>query len=111
MQSLDPDTLARLQASQDADYAQMSFEGTLQLVSQAPVTTSDPEDANAFKDLNWTLIAHRGTRCGVRSTECRLADCLTDNALCSVPDDRGRRDPGTGAGCAHLPSDYRCQAN
>jgi PAS domain S-box-containing protein len=58
MQSLDSAMLARLQASQDANYAEMSFEGTLQLVSQAPVASPDPEDAGVFKNLNWMLIAH-----------------------------------------------------
>ena len=37
MQGLDADTVAHLQASQDADYEELSFEGTLQLVSQAYV--------------------------------------------------------------------------
>jgi len=58
MRNLDPDTVARLQASQDANYAELNFEGTLQLVSQAPVSSPDPEDADVFKNLNWTLIAH-----------------------------------------------------
>jgi PAS domain S-box-containing protein len=58
MRNLDPDTMARLQASQDAKYAELNFEGTLQLVSQAPVVSSDLEDADVFKDLSWTLIAH-----------------------------------------------------
>jgi PAS domain S-box-containing protein len=58
LQSLDPDTVARLQASQDAEYVQLNYEGTLQLVSQARLASSDPYDADIFKNLNWTLIAH-----------------------------------------------------
>src|SRR6266498_4645092 len=58
MKNLDPDTVARLRAAQDANYAELNFEGTLQLVRQAPVASPDLEDADVFKDLNWTLIAH-----------------------------------------------------
>jgi PAS domain S-box-containing protein len=58
MQSLDPDTVARLQATQANNYAQLNFEGTLQLISQAPMATADAEDINLFKNLNWTLISH-----------------------------------------------------
>ncbi|HEX9839547.1 MAG TPA: PAS domain S-box protein [Anaerolineales bacterium] len=58
VQSLEPDTMAHLQANQEADYAELRFEGTLQLVSQARVTSPDAEDAEALKNLNWTLIAH-----------------------------------------------------
>lgn len=57
LQSIEEDTMARLQASQDADYAEVSFEGIVQLVSQAPVASPDPEDAGVFKNLNWTLLA------------------------------------------------------
>jgi PAS domain S-box-containing protein len=59
MKSLDPDTVARLQASQNADYAQLSFDGILQLVSQALVASPNAEDADVFKNLNWILIAHQ----------------------------------------------------
>jgi PAS domain S-box-containing protein len=59
VQSLDPDMVARLQASQDTDYVQLSFDGTLQLISQARVASPDSEDADAIKNLNWTLIAHQ----------------------------------------------------
>ena len=57
-QVLDLDTVARLQATQANNYAELNFERTLQLVSQAPVVSSDPEDINLFQDLNWTLISH-----------------------------------------------------
>lgn len=56
--SLDSDTIARLRASQAADYVQMSFEGTQHLVSQAPVLSPDPRDAEIFENLNWTLLTH-----------------------------------------------------
>jgi PAS domain S-box-containing protein len=58
LQSIEEDVMARLQSSQDADYARLSFDGTLQLVSQAPVASPDPEDSGVFKNLNWTVIAH-----------------------------------------------------
>jgi PAS domain S-box-containing protein len=58
MQALDPDTMARLQATEDNNYAELNFDGTLQLVSQAPIASPDLEDADVFKNLNWTLIAH-----------------------------------------------------
>src|SRR6266508_1816942 len=55
---LDSDTVARLQATEDDNYAKLNFDGTLQLVSQAPVASPDLEHADVFKNLNWTLIAH-----------------------------------------------------
>ena len=58
IQSLDSDTLASLRASQMADYAQIDFEGSAQLVSLSPVTSPAPEDANLFRNLNWILINH-----------------------------------------------------
>jgi PAS domain S-box-containing protein len=58
MKSLDSDTLTHLQASQDAAYTELNFEGTLQLVSQAPVTSPAPETADLFKNLNWVVIVH-----------------------------------------------------
>jgi PAS domain S-box-containing protein len=58
MKSLDPDTLTYLQASQDAAYTELNLEGTLQLVSQAPVTSTAPENADLFKNLNWVVIVH-----------------------------------------------------
>jgi methyl-accepting chemotaxis protein len=58
LQGLDPDTVARIQASQDANYVQIPFEGTWQLVSQARVGSPDPEDASIFTNLNWTLITY-----------------------------------------------------
>ncbi len=58
MKSLDSDTLTYLQASQDANYAELNLEGTLQLVSQAPVISPVPEDANLFKNLNWVVMVH-----------------------------------------------------
>ena len=58
IQRLDSDTLARLRASQLADYAQMDFEGSTQLVSTSPVTSPDAQDANLFRNLNWILINH-----------------------------------------------------
>jgi PAS domain S-box-containing protein len=57
-QDLDPRVLARLESSQEAGYAQMSFEGKLNLISQARLVSSDAEDVEAFKALKWTLIAH-----------------------------------------------------
>jgi PAS domain S-box-containing protein len=54
---LDADTLAKLEASRDASYAVLVFEGTTQLVSQAPVVIY-AEDTDYLNSLNWTLIAH-----------------------------------------------------
>ena len=56
MISLDPTMVARLQASRNDKYAEHNFNGTLQLVSQAPVTASDPEGADLLANLNWRLI-------------------------------------------------------
>jgi len=56
--NIDPDTLAHMQASQGAIYAELNFEGNLQLVSQKPVVSPDPEDVGVFQNLNWMLIAH-----------------------------------------------------
>jgi PAS domain S-box-containing protein len=58
VQSLDAETVARLQASPETDYAELPFQGALQLVSQAHVTSPDPEDASLFRGLNWTLITY-----------------------------------------------------
>jgi PAS domain S-box-containing protein len=57
IQSLDPDMVAHLQASRNDDFAELNFGGTLQLVSQAPIATSQAEDINLFQDLDWTLIS------------------------------------------------------
>lgn len=57
-QNLEPEEIAQLQSSEKADYALMRFEGKSQLVGQAHVVSSDTTDADAFKALNWTLIAH-----------------------------------------------------
>ena len=57
-QNLEPDMIAHLKSSKEADYTSIIFEGKLQLISQAPVVSSDAEDAEAFKALNWTLIDH-----------------------------------------------------
>jgi PAS domain S-box-containing protein len=58
LQTIDSEAMTHLQASQDSDYAKMNFEGKLQLVSQASILSSDATDAEAFKALNWTLLAH-----------------------------------------------------
>jgi PAS domain S-box-containing protein len=59
MRTLDSATMARLQASQSSDYAELDFGGTLQLVSQARVSSPDAEDAEALIKLNWILINHK----------------------------------------------------
>jgi PAS domain S-box-containing protein len=59
IQNLDPDSLSRLQATQTNHYAELNLDGTLQLVSQAPITTSDTDSIGLLKDLNWTLISHQ----------------------------------------------------
>ncbi len=56
---LDPDTVARLHATDNINYVQMSLQGTLQLVSQAPVKAPDPEERSAYENLNWILIDHQ----------------------------------------------------
>jgi PAS domain S-box-containing protein len=56
---LEPDTVEQLRATGAANSALMSFEGSSQLVSQAPITASDPEEVMAFDSLNWTLLAHQ----------------------------------------------------
>ena len=58
VKSLDPDTVASLQAGQNSNDTELSFEGTRQWVSQARVVSSDDDEAEAFKNLNWTLIVH-----------------------------------------------------
>jgi len=57
---IEQDTLERLQATEAADFALMSFEGKSQLVSQALVTvpSSDPEENLAFTSLNWKILAY-----------------------------------------------------
>jgi GAF domain-containing protein/HAMP domain-containing protein len=53
----DPDTLARLQTSNLADYVQFAYEGVPSLVSQAPVRaiSGEPEIAN----LGWTVVVYQ----------------------------------------------------
>jgi len=58
IQSIDSETLAYLKANQDFSYAELNFEGTLQLVSQAHVAAYDLEDAAVLKNLDWVLIDH-----------------------------------------------------
>ena len=53
----DPDTLAQLQASAAANYAEFTFEGEPNLVSQAPVTAITGESTIAA--LGWTLVVHQ----------------------------------------------------
>jgi PAS domain S-box-containing protein len=55
--STEPNSLMSLQGTVTSDNPQLSFAGTLQLVSQAPVASPDPESAAAFKNLNWILVA------------------------------------------------------
>ena len=57
-QNLEPGMLALLQTGQETDHVLMSFEGKSQLMSWARVVSSDAEDADAFKALNWTLMVH-----------------------------------------------------
>jgi PAS domain S-box-containing protein len=56
---LEQNTLENLQATAAANSAVMNFEGSSQLVSQAMITASDPEEAMAFDGLNWILLAHQ----------------------------------------------------
>ena len=56
---LEQNTVEHLRATAAANSALMSFEGSSQLVSQAPVTPSDPEEAMAYDSLNWILLAHQ----------------------------------------------------
>lgn len=56
---VDQNTVEQLLSAANADSALMSFEGTSQLVSQAPVTATDPEEMMAFDGLNWILLAHQ----------------------------------------------------
>lgn len=56
---LEPDTVEQLRSTADARYTMLSFEGRSQMISQAPVTPSDPEEVIAFDSLNWTLLAHQ----------------------------------------------------
>ncbi|HZM23575.1 MAG TPA: PAS domain S-box protein, partial [Anaerolineales bacterium] len=56
---LEPNTVEQLRATADANSTLMNFEGSSQLVSQAPVTPSDPEEVMAFDSLNWMLLAHQ----------------------------------------------------
>ena len=56
---LEPNTVEQLRASADANSALISFEGNSQLVSQAPIMPSDPEEVMAYDSLNWRLLAHQ----------------------------------------------------
>jgi GAF domain-containing protein/HAMP domain-containing protein len=53
---VDPNTLAQLEASKDTTYAQVVFEEKPRLVSQAPVSTHDPESQPIIANLGWRLI-------------------------------------------------------
>ena len=56
---IEQDTLENLQAATSTDFAEISFEGKPQLVSQARVTAADPEEVSALDGLNWTLITRQ----------------------------------------------------
>ncbi len=58
IQSINPDTVTYLKANPKVPYAELDFEGTWQLVSQAHLISSDPEHAAVLKNLNWVLIDH-----------------------------------------------------
>jgi len=56
---VDRDLLTNLQASAQSDFADFTFEGIPSLVSQAPVTSRAPEEAEAIRNLNWVLVLHQ----------------------------------------------------
>ncbi len=56
---IEQNTLENLQATTSTDFAEISFEGKPQLVSQARVTAADPEEVSALDGLNWTLITRQ----------------------------------------------------
>jgi GAF domain-containing protein/HAMP domain-containing protein len=53
---VDPDTLAQLEASQDATYTQLVFHDALELISQARVSTHNLEKQPLIANLGWRLI-------------------------------------------------------
>jgi PAS domain S-box-containing protein len=56
---LSEETMARLQAASQAEgYIDLSFEGTLQMLSQARLLSADTDDVEVFQNLDWTVIAH-----------------------------------------------------
>ncbi|HET7090312.1 MAG TPA: GAF domain-containing protein, partial [Anaerolineae bacterium] len=58
--ALDPNVLAELRAAATQDYVEMEYDGTLSLVSQAPVAhLESEEEATPIENLGWSLIIHQ----------------------------------------------------
>ena len=58
LRNLDPLTVATLQANRESNAVDLDFEGSLKVVSQARIVSSNPEENQLFQDLNWYLIMH-----------------------------------------------------
>lgn len=56
---LEQNTLQNLQDTAATNFATMNLEGKSQLVSQASVTATDPEEVMAFEGLNWKFLTHQ----------------------------------------------------
>ncbi len=52
-------TVAQIETAAESDYVEMTYDGIPSLVSQAPVTTADPEQAAAITQLGWTVVVHQ----------------------------------------------------
>ena len=56
---VDEGTVAQIEAAAQSDYVEMTYDGIPSLVSQAPVTTTDPERAVAIAGLGWLVAVHQ----------------------------------------------------
>lgn len=57
--SLDPETTSALKNDAQTVHTLLDLMGTPQLISQAPITSPDPEEARALEKLDWTLIVRQ----------------------------------------------------
>jgi putative methionine-R-sulfoxide reductase with GAF domain len=64
---MDREIVAQLRAVSGVDAADMIWEGEQSLVSQASVTTGDPEEGELVRDLGWVLIFHQDKAEALRS--------------------------------------------
>ena len=52
-------TVARIETFAKLNYMEIAYDGIPSLLSQAPVTTNDPEQAAAIQSLGWRVIVHQ----------------------------------------------------
>jgi methyl-accepting chemotaxis protein len=57
--TIDPAELASLKQNAAADFAELTFEGSPQLASQAPIASQDIDHAPVVGKLGWTLVVHQ----------------------------------------------------